>query len=95
MPVCPENGCVLTVATWRLENFSTKLLIIKCVYLICTSELEELRFYFYTNDLKVLVDVIMREVSDLDAQYEHVRPLESGCICNHFKLSLARFDTIT
>ncbi|CAA7268812.1 unnamed protein product [Cyclocybe aegerita] len=53
------------------EDFCMKLLILKILYvLFSTKGTSE---YFYTNDLCVLVDVFLRELSDLDDDSESLR----------------------
>lgn len=58
------------------EDLCVSLLILKILYLLfttpCTQE------YFYTNDLCVLVDVFLRELSDLPEENEGVRLLSPG-----------------
>ena len=50
-----------------------QLLILKLLYLLFTTPGTE--EYFYTNDLRVLVDVFIRELLDLPDESESV----SGC----------------
>ncbi|KAF8812814.1 hypothetical protein BYT27DRAFT_7182270 [Phlegmacium glaucopus] len=53
------------------DDFCTKLLILKTLYVIfSTSGTSE---YFYTNDLCVLMDVFLRELADLDEDSESLR----------------------
>lgn len=52
-----------------------QLLILKILYLLFTTS--GTKEYFYTNDLKVLVDVFIRELSDLPEESEAVRPFVS------------------
>jgi hypothetical protein len=47
-----------------------QLLVLKFLYLLFTNN--GTSEYFYTNDLCVLVDVILREVVDLDEDSESV-----------------------
>ena len=49
-----------------------QLLILKILYLLFTTS--GTKEYFYTNDLKVLVDVFIRELSDLPEESEAVSP---------------------
>jgi hypothetical protein len=49
-----------------------QLLILKILYLLFTTP--GTKEYFYTNDLKVLVDVFIRELSDLPEESEAVCP---------------------
>lgn len=52
------------------EDLCTSLLILKILYLLfSTSSTSE---YFYTNDLRVLVDVFIRELLDLPEESEGV-----------------------
>jgi hypothetical protein len=48
-----------------------QLLILKLLYLLCTNEATY--EYFYTNDLHVLVDVILRNLLDLPNESEALR----------------------
>ena len=48
-----------------------QMLVLKILYLLFTNK--GMSEYFYTNDLCVLVDVILREVTDLDEDCESVR----------------------
>lgn len=47
-----------------------QLLVLKLLYLLFQTETT--CEYFYTNDLRVLVDVFLRELSDLDDESESV-----------------------
>ena len=47
-----------------------QLLILKILYLLFTTK--GTSEYFYTNDLRVLVDVFLRELVDLDEDSESV-----------------------
>ncbi|TFK29466.1 hypothetical protein FA15DRAFT_582172 [Coprinopsis marcescibilis] len=53
------------------EDFCMALLILKLLYILFTTR--ELAEYFYTNDLCVLVDVFLRELSNLDDGNESLR----------------------
>lgn len=53
------------------EDTCMQLLVLKLLYLLFTTE--ETAHYFYTNDLKVLVDVFIRELSDLPEESESLR----------------------
>ncbi|PWN36383.1 uncharacterized protein FA14DRAFT_122666, partial [Meira miltonrushii] len=53
------------------EDICMQLLILKLLYLLFTTK--ETSHYFYTNDLKVLVDIFMRELSDLPEDHESLR----------------------
>jgi len=48
-----------------------QLLVLKLLYILFTTP--GTSEYFYTNDLRVLVDVFLREVVDLDEDSESVR----------------------
>ena len=50
-----------------------QLLVLKLLYLLFTTK--GTSEYFYTNDLRVLVDVFLREIVDLDEESESVQPL--------------------
>lgn len=54
------------------DDLCIQLLILKLLYLLFTTK--ETAFYFYSNDLKVLVDIFIRELSDLPDESESVRP---------------------
>jgi Protein of unknown function (DUF2013) len=58
-----ESDCVL-------GETSLQLLILKLLYLIFTTP--ETYEYFYNNDLRVLVDVFIRELYDLPDDVESV-----------------------
>ena len=47
-----------------------QLLVLKILYLLFTTK--GTSEYFYTNDLRVLVDVFLREIVDLDENNESV-----------------------
>ncbi|KAL7413658.1 hypothetical protein BDY24DRAFT_389190 [Mrakia frigida] len=53
------------------EDLCMQLLILKILYLLFTTS--GTKEYFYTNDLKVLVDVFIRELSDLPEESEALR----------------------
>ena len=53
------------------EDLCMQLLVLKLLYLLFTTK--ETAHYFYTNDLKVLVDIFVRELSDLPDESESVR----------------------
>jgi Protein of unknown function (DUF2013) len=53
------------------EDICMQLLILKLLYLLFTTK--ETSHYFYTNDLKVLVDIFIRELSDLPEDHESLR----------------------
>lgn len=55
------------------EDVCMQLLVLKLLYLLFTTR--ETAHYFYTNDLKVLVDVFIRELSDLPEESDSVRKL--------------------
>lgn len=50
-----------------------QLLVLKILYVLFTTK--GTSEYFYTNDLRVLVDVFLRELVDLDEESESVRTL--------------------
>ena len=54
-------------------EMSLQLLILKLLYLIFTTP--ETYEYFYNNDLRVLVDVFIRELHDLPDDAESVKAL--------------------
>jgi len=49
-----------------------QLLVLKLLYILFTNK--GTSEYFYTNDLRVLVDVFLRELVDLDEESESVSP---------------------
>lgn len=53
------------------EDLCMQLLVLKLIYLLFTTK--GTSEYFYTNDLCVLVDVILREIVDLDEEHESLR----------------------
>ncbi|PWN26941.1 hypothetical protein BDZ90DRAFT_280413 [Jaminaea rosea] len=53
------------------EDACMQLLVLKLLYLLFTTT--ETAHYFYTNDLKVLVDVFIRELTDLPEESESLR----------------------
>ncbi|KAG0370564.1 hypothetical protein BGX24_001986 [Mortierella sp. AD032] len=55
----------------RAEETALQMLILKVLYLLFTSP--KLYEFFYTNDLHVLVDVVIRELWDLPAEEESLR----------------------
>ncbi|GJJ75326.1 hypothetical protein EMPS_07684 [Entomortierella parvispora] len=57
----------------RAEEASLQMLILKLLYLLLTSTLSALQGFFYTNDLQVLVDVVIRELWDLPEEEESLR----------------------
>lgn len=60
-------------SSFDAEDVCMQLLVLKLLYLLFTTK--ETSHYFYTNDLKVLVDIFIRELSDLPDDYESVRLL--------------------
>ena len=59
-----------------------QLLILKILYLLFTTK--GTSEYFYTNDLRVLVDVFLREIVDLDEDSESVcRPSDPSSPTSH------------
>ncbi|KAF8926865.1 hypothetical protein BGZ58_010854, partial [Dissophora ornata] len=57
----------------RAEETSLQTLILKLLYLFFTSRNRLLTHFFYTNDLLVLVDVIIRELWNLPEEQEPLR----------------------
>ncbi|KAF9011998.1 hypothetical protein BDQ17DRAFT_801679 [Cyathus striatus] len=53
------------------EDLCMQLLILKILYVLFTTKGTE--EYFYTNDLRVLVDVFLRELTDLDEDSEALK----------------------
>lgn len=53
------------------EGLCLQLLILKIIYLLFTTP--GTREYFYTNDLRVLLDVFIRELVDLDDEHDALR----------------------
>ncbi|KAF9788112.1 hypothetical protein BJ322DRAFT_606215 [Thelephora terrestris] len=53
------------------EDLCMQLLVLKLLYILFTTQ--GTSEYFYTNDLRVLVDVFLREVLDLDEDSESLR----------------------
>ncbi|KAK0549749.1 pre-rRNA processing [Tilletia horrida] len=62
---------MLNRASGDAEDICMQLLVLKLLYLLFTTE--DTAHYFYTNDLKVLVDVFIRELSDLPEESESLR----------------------
>jgi hypothetical protein len=58
------------------EDLCMQLLVLKMLYLLFTTK--GTTEYFYTNDLCVLVDVVLRDVVDLDEDCESVTPLPAS-----------------
>lgn len=61
---------ILNRARDSKEDVCVKLLVLKILFLLFTTV--GTQDYFYTNDLKVLVDVFIRELSDLPDEQEGV-----------------------
>ncbi|KAG0371081.1 hypothetical protein BGZ54_000529 [Gamsiella multidivaricata] len=57
----------------RAEETSLQTLILKLLYLFFTSPNQMLNEFFYTNDLHVLVDVVIRELRNLPEEQESLR----------------------
>jgi hypothetical protein len=72
---------LLTILLLMIDDSCVQLLILKLLYCIFTEP--KLYEYFYTNDLYVLVDVILREVCDLgdDREAETVSPIQGVHCC--------------
>ncbi|CAD6890148.1 unnamed protein product [Tilletia controversa] len=62
---------MLNRASSDAEDICMQLLVLKLLYLLFTTK--DTAHYFYTNDLKVLVDVFIRELSDLPDESESLR----------------------
>ena len=60
------------------EDLSMQLLVLKILFVLFTTK--GTSEYFYTNDLRVLVDVFLREVVDLDEESESVSTYHSPLI---------------
>ena len=65
--------CVCVCVVLR-EETPLKLLLLKCIYLIVDTP--SLSQYFYGNDLRVLIDVFLRELADLPDD-DKVWPVDS------------------
>lgn len=70
-----------------------QLLILKILYLLFTTR--GTSEYFYTNDLCVLVDVFLREISDLDEESESVSVILVVSQPCRFKNTFQSFATHT
>ncbi|KAF9175023.1 hypothetical protein BGX21_004200 [Mortierella sp. AD011] len=57
----------------RADETALQTLILKLLYLFFTSPNSQLNQFFYTNDLHVLIDVIIRELWDLPEEEEPLR----------------------
>ncbi|KAF9964440.1 hypothetical protein BGZ70_006457 [Mortierella alpina] len=57
----------------RAEDTALQMLILKLLYLLFTSPKHSLNEFFYTNDLHVLVDVVLRELRNLPEEEESLR----------------------
>ncbi|CAK5277961.1 unnamed protein product [Mycena citricolor] len=70
------------------EDLCMQLLVLKLLYLLFTTK--GTSEYFYTNDLCVLVDVFLRELTDLDDDSESVPPAHlSTCSSSAFDKNAA------
>lgn len=79
-----------------IDDSCVQLLILKLLYCIFTEP--KLYEYFYTNDLYVLVDVILREVCDLgdDREAETVSPTPQCVLyCTVLTLSSLIYSFVT
>lgn len=65
-----ETRLNFSLAERSPEDLCMQLLILKILYLLFTTK--GTSEYFYTNDLRVLVDVFLRELIDLDEENESV-----------------------
>lgn len=61
---------MLALAERTPEDLCMQLLILKILYVLFSTD--GTSEYFYTNDLRVLVDVFLRELVDLDEDSESV-----------------------
>ncbi|KAG0219588.1 hypothetical protein BGX33_002135 [Mortierella sp. NVP41] len=68
---CATFGENLIFMLNRAEETALQILILKVLYLLFTSP--NLYEFFYTNDLHVLVDVVIRELWDLPEEEESLR----------------------
>lgn len=59
------------------EGLCMQLLVLKILYLLFTTP--GTQEYFYTNDLRVLLDVFIRELVDLPDEAESVSSIVTGC----------------
>ncbi|CAO3566378.1 unnamed protein product [Mortierella alpina] len=57
----------------RAEDTALQMLILKLLYLLFVSPKHSLNEFFYTNDLHVLVDVVLRELRNLPEEEESLR----------------------
>lgn len=62
---------MLNRASRTPEDLVMQLLVLKMLYILFNTK--GLSEYFYTNDLRVLVDVFLREIVDLDEESESLR----------------------
>ncbi|KAG1737559.1 uncharacterized protein EDB91DRAFT_1140617 [Suillus paluster] len=62
---------MLNRASRSAEDLCMQLLVLKLLYILFTNGATS--EYFYTNDLRVLVDVFLRELVDLDEESEPLR----------------------
>ncbi|KAG2136004.1 hypothetical protein DEU56DRAFT_363556 [Suillus clintonianus] len=62
---------MLNRASRSAEDLCMQLLVLKLLYILFTNKATS--EYFYTNDLRVLVDVFLRELVDLDEESESLR----------------------
>ncbi|CCM04492.1 uncharacterized protein FIBRA_06672 [Fibroporia radiculosa] len=62
---------MLNRADRTAEDLCMQLLVLKLLYLLFTSK--GMAEYFYTNDLCVLVDVVLREIGNIDEDNESLR----------------------
>jgi hypothetical protein len=72
--VCGSLATILSLITYHfncVEEKALQLLILKVLYLLFTSSC--LYEFFYTNDLHVLVDIVIRELWDLPEEAESLR----------------------
>lgn len=70
-PIIPYNEVKVLFADISKDETSLQLLILKLLYLLFTTQ--PTYEYFYTNDLRVLVDVMIRNLLDLPDDAEALR----------------------
>ena len=73
-----KDMCGLTIFYYYscsidVEESALQMLILKLLYLLFTSPHQILNDFFYTNDLHVLVDVVIRELWNLPEEEEPLR----------------------
>lgn len=82
----------LFISDLYVAETSLQLLILKLVYLLCTTSATY--EYFYRNDLYVLCDVVIRNLLDLPDNAESVTfPTSSYSLSQYLQLLTFSFDT--